>query len=123
MAPYFQASDVFILPSVSEGLSNAMLEAMACGLACVVHPHGGALDAIENGISGAFLVDDTVASITSTVSDLLSCADTRARMGARARAVVVDRYSLDAVADQLATLYRELVTSKWRSPTCAGLPA
>ena len=117
---YLQASDLFVLPSVAEGLSNAMLEAMACGLPCLVHGHGGALDAIEPGVSGRFLNDESVEAVVAALADLLSHPEARLAMGARARAVVVDRYSLDGVADRLAALYHELAPRPRRRSECAG---
>jgi glycosyltransferase involved in cell wall biosynthesis len=119
VSPYLRASDVFVLPSVAEGLSNAMLEAMACGLPCVVHAHGGALDAVEDGVSGVFLADESVGAVTAALVRLLAHADARLEIGACGRAVVVDRYSLDSVADRLAALYRELAHRARRSSECA----
>lgn len=49
-------SDIFIFPSLGEGLSLAVLEAMACGLPCIVSKNSGANDAIINGVNG-FIVD------------------------------------------------------------------
>lgn len=115
ITPYLQASDVFVLPSVAEGLSNAMLEAMACGLPCLVHAHGGAVDAIEHGVSGFFLKDESDDAMAAALTTLLTSPEARRATGTRARAVVVDRYSLDSVADQLASLYRQLARRGPRS--------
>ncbi|MCA9926611.1 MAG: glycosyltransferase family 4 protein, partial [Anaerolineales bacterium] len=52
VAPYLRCADIFILPSETEGLSNALLEAMACGLASVVTTVGGATDLIAHQQSG-----------------------------------------------------------------------
>ena len=52
VTPYLRAADVFALPSSTEGLSNALLEAMAAGLAVVATAVGGAVDLIEDGRSG-----------------------------------------------------------------------
>ena len=123
VTPYLQASDVFVLPSVAEGLSNAMLEAMACGLPCLVHAHGGALDAVEQDVSGRFLEGESAEAVTAALVDLLTRPNARLALGARARAVVVDRYSLDSVADRLAALYRQLARRGRRSSQCVVSPA
>ena len=110
--PYLQASDVFVLPSIAEGLSNAMLEAMACGLACLVHRHGGAADVLEDGYSGCFLPDATEDALVQSLVRLLQDRTTCARLGARARRRVIEAYSLEATADALAALYRTLLSSR-----------
>jgi glycosyltransferase involved in cell wall biosynthesis len=46
---YYQAADAFVLPSETEGLSNAMLESMACGLPVAASRVGAAVDLIEPG--------------------------------------------------------------------------
>lgn len=51
-----RASDIFVFPSLGEGLSLSVLEAMACGLPCIVSKNSGANDAIANGING-FVID------------------------------------------------------------------
>ncbi|MBU2530042.1 MAG: glycosyltransferase, partial [Elusimicrobia bacterium] len=56
LLPYYHAADIFILPSLSEGLSNSMLEAMSCGLAIMASAVGGAKEAVSEGVNG-FLFD------------------------------------------------------------------
>lgn len=119
VVPYLQASDVFVLPSLAEGLSNAMLEAMACGLCCVVHPHGGARDVLRDRESGRLLPDASAEALGRVLAEALANKEARRRMGERARHVVVQGYSLEATADRLVALYRELAE---RTP-CAASPA
>src|SRR5262249_30250219 len=62
--PLLKACDVFVLPSRSEGFSNALIEAMACGLPCVATRVGGNPEAIEDGKNG-YLVDSGDAEATA----------------------------------------------------------
>jgi len=52
---YYRAVDAFVLPSLVEGMSNALLEAMACGLACVATRVGAAEDMIDSGRTGLLI--------------------------------------------------------------------
>jgi glycosyltransferase involved in cell wall biosynthesis len=103
--PFYLAADVFVLPSTSEGLSNALLEAMAAGLPAVASDVGGNRDVIDDTVNG-FLVDwaDTTAS-AALVGALLDDAECRQRVGAEARRRAAC-FSIAAVADRYGDLYR-----------------
>ena len=62
---YYQASDLFVLPSEQEGFSNSMLEAQACGLPAIVTKISGAEDLIENGVNGLFIHRETESIINA----------------------------------------------------------
>ena len=79
--PYYQASDVFILPSETEGLSNAMLEAMACGLAVVATAVGAAQDVIDHNVNGLLVKPGAAAEIVSAVGYLFEHPRERTRIG------------------------------------------
>ena len=105
VAAYLQAADIFVLPSATEGLSNALLEAMAAGLPAVATRVGGAPDIIENGVAGVLVPPDSPEELKAALLSVLSDAPCRSEMGMAARQVIVDRYGLTAVADQLRGLY------------------
>ena len=99
------AADVFVLPSVSEGLSNALLEAMASGLAPLGSRVGGTAETIADGHSGLLFDRDDEAGLQAAVRRLESEAGLAARLGAAARAEVEEHYALDRVVARLETLY------------------
>ena len=110
LASLYEENDVFVLPSVSEGMSNAALEAMACGLPLVMTRTGGATELLRDGHNG-FLVDK--GSIEDIVTVLRRyCADRAlaCRHGARSREMA-ESMSWQKVADAYESLYRQAVRS------------
>jgi glycosyltransferase involved in cell wall biosynthesis len=109
VSPYFRASDVFVLPSSTEGLSNSLLEAMASGLAPIATSVGGATDLIETGDNGILIQPDEPRAIFSALMTLFESSDLRARFGVNARIRVEREYSLLATAEKLNSLYRKFI--------------
>ena len=107
VSPWLRAADAFVLPSSAEGLSNAMLEAMAAALPIVATRVGGAADCIEHGRSGLLVPPEDTNALADTLAGLLADPH-RAQLGARARAIAEQRFSLESLADRLAALYVEL---------------
>jgi glycosyltransferase involved in cell wall biosynthesis len=109
VSPFLKESDVFVLPSRAEGISNALLEAMACGLPCVATDNAGNCTLISHEQDGLLVpVDDSEALAEA----ILRCADDkrlRERLGRNARATVESQYSIDSVAKRYASLYLQLV--------------
>jgi glycosyltransferase involved in cell wall biosynthesis len=108
VTPFYVMADVFVLPSTSEGLSNALLEAMAARLPVVASDVGGNRDVVEGGVSG-FLVDwaDTSAA-AGLVGRLLHDAALRERVG-EAAARRAGAFSISAVAERYCDLYRTVL--------------
>ncbi len=111
VSPYLQASDLFVLPSIAEGLSVAMLEAMSCGLPALVTNVGGASDVISHGTNGWLIPPDEPDTLTQSLMKLLGNETLRNKLGIAARKTVEANYSLEAVAQQLLNLYTELASS------------
>lgn len=100
------ALDIFAMPSLSEGLGVAMLEAMACGLPCVASRIGGIVDAVQEGRSGLLVAPGDAQALADALADLSAQARTRIAMGAAARALAVERFSMAAMARRTVELYR-----------------
>jgi glycosyltransferase involved in cell wall biosynthesis len=107
-APWYQAFDLMVLPSINEGMSNAVLEAMATGTPVLAHSSCGCAEVIEDGETG-FLADfRDPASLAEKLRFFLSAPDGPWRAsGAEARRQVESRFSLTAMAEGYKRLYEE----------------
>jgi glycosyltransferase involved in cell wall biosynthesis len=108
--PYLKEADVYLSSSVSEGMSNALLEAMSRGVMPVVSRVSGADDLVEDGVSG-FLVPpgDETTLTTRLVESLAMTRQHRRATGEAARAAIRARFSLEKVVERHLTLYRKLI--------------
>ncbi|WP_448204587.1 glycosyltransferase family 4 protein [Azospirillum sp. sgz302134] len=117
MVPWYRAADAFVLPSTTEGLSNALLEAMASGLVCVATAVGGTVDVIRPGRTGLLIDPGDERELVSSLIAALSSEEAR-RIAAEARAQMVDDYSLDGTIRKLHALYGRLAGPRpgaWRT--------
>lgn len=105
LLPYYRAADVFVLPSLTEGMSNSMLEAMACGVAVMASRVDGAKDAVTDGESGCLFDPLSPAEIKQCLRRHIADRGLALRMGERARATAVERYSMARVADEIMEIY------------------
>lgn len=106
---YLRATDVFVLPSRSEGLSVALLEAMASGCVPVATAVGGAVDLIQSGENGLLVTPADTLELAQALTQALHSPDWRERASQAAVASVHVRYDLRVIAAELATLYRSLI--------------
>jgi glycosyltransferase involved in cell wall biosynthesis len=109
---YFRAADLFVLPSVREGLPIALIEAMSSGLACVASRLEGSTDVlIDDDSSGLLVAPDDEIGFERALARLLTDKGLAARLGASARAAALERYSIEKVAPSWLAAYRELAQS------------
>ena len=108
-----RGTDVFILPSLVEGLSLSLLEAMSCGVACIATDVGADGEVIENG-AGVVLDSHKVASQLCTLLPLFADHPEMAQIiGAKARERVLERYTLTKNIDHLEVLYEQTMSQQW----------
>jgi len=108
-----RGTDVFILPSLVEGLSLSLLEAMSCGVACIATDVGADGEVIENG-AGIILDSHKVTSQLCTLLPLFVEHPEMAKIiGIKARQRVLDRYTLIKNIDRLEVLYEQTMSQQW----------
>jgi glycosyltransferase involved in cell wall biosynthesis len=100
-AQYLRAADAFVLPSRTEGMPVALLEAMACGLPCIATRVGGSAELIDDGQNGRLIAPEDVAALVQALPEALSMP----AWGERARQRIVERYAMDAIAQKYIKLY------------------
>ncbi len=110
--PYLQSADLFVLPSITEGMSNAMLEALSTGLPVVVTRVGAAMDVISERVNGLSVPPDDPQALLSGILEVMDSPSLQAQMGAAGREYVQEHYSLEDVAERLCSLYYRLANTK-----------
>jgi glycosyltransferase involved in cell wall biosynthesis len=100
------ALDIFAMPSLSEGLGVALLEAMACGLPALASGVGGIIDAVEDGRTGMLVAPGDAHALADALAQLCASASARTAMGEAARARAIERFSMAAMARRTVELYR-----------------
>ena len=106
---YMSRADIFVLPSRAEGISNALLEAMAHGLPVVASRIPGNVDVVEHQRSGLLCTVNDPGSLARNLMPLLTFPDLRERLGKAARLSVQERFSLNHIADRYVNIYQELL--------------
>jgi glycosyltransferase involved in cell wall biosynthesis len=108
-ADYLRAADIFVLPSVAEGMSNSLLEAMATALPCVVSGIGGNTDLIADSQNGRLVLASTAEAWSTTLLELLGSPADAHRLGTAARQRIDQEFAQAVVVDRYIELYRRLI--------------
>jgi glycosyltransferase involved in cell wall biosynthesis len=103
---------VAMQPSLTEGLSNSVLEAMAAGVAVVATPVGGTPEVISDGETGMLTPVGDARALGIIASDLLDRPPVRDAIGRRAAQLVRERLSVEAMTAETERVYRELLARK-----------
>lgn len=103
-------TDIFVMPSHSEGLSNALMEAMASSCACIATDVGGNRYLIQNGISGFLFPAGDREALASRVRGLIEDSAKRNALGKAARERIKKEFSWDVVGAKYRDLFHNLMT-------------
>ncbi len=106
---YLARLDIAVLCSVSEGMSNAVLEYMAAGRAVVATAVGANAELINNGTTGLLVPSNDTAALASAMQTLIDDPELRLRLGTAARSFVQQNYSRQRAVARYQALYHQLV--------------
>lgn len=112
-------SDAFVLPSYSEGVPMAILEAMAAGLPLIVTPVGGIPDVVTDRREGLFVKPGDTTGLTRAMATLIADESRRLALGRQAR-TRSEQFNAGSYAEALLQLYRQIVEE--RAKACAPSP-
>lgn len=102
-------ADLVCLPSYREGLPKSLLEAMACGKACITTDVPGCREAVRDDDNGLLVPAREAAALASAIGRLLDHPDQRQRMGVRGRQRAVEEFSQERVIEATLALYHEVM--------------
>lgn len=104
---YYRRANLFVLPSLNEGMSNAMLEALSVGLPIITTDTGGAKELVEDGVNGFIIGIKDVSALEERIQRFLADRELCKRMGEKSREKAL-QMSWGNVASQYRTIYESL---------------
>jgi glycosyltransferase involved in cell wall biosynthesis len=104
-----QRSWGFVMPSRWEGMPNALLEAMACGLPCIATRVSGSEDIVSDGFNGLLVEPEQPAEMARALRRVIEDTDLAHRLGIEGRATIMRDYRLETVVERCLELYRSLL--------------
>jgi len=123
MAEVLSAFDVFVLSSHDEGMSNAILEAMAMQLPVVATDVGGTNEVVQSGRTGLLVPARDPVPLAQAILRVLGAPAEATAMGQRGRAIAIERFSARAMVRQMEELYVQLLQARGLRQTAeAPLP-
>jgi glycosyltransferase involved in cell wall biosynthesis len=125
VSPYLKKADLFVLPSRTEGVSNALLEAMSHGIPCIATDVGGNPEALGKEESrevpvgqyvlarnGIVIRPEDIQGLSNAILYLIRERGVREEMGRRSRQYIRENYSIDLIADRYIRLYQHMLSGR-----------
>ncbi len=109
---YYSLMDVFVHPSLRDGMPNAVLEAMACGKTVIATPVGGVKDVIVDGVNGLLVNVHDAEGLAEKMAEALSLPEKRESIGRAARGAVVNQFTLEKELQANLKIYQSLGVAK-----------
>jgi glycosyltransferase involved in cell wall biosynthesis len=107
-------ADIFVMPSLFEGLPMALLEAMTAGKAIVASATSGIPEAIVDGRDGLLVTPGDVGSLSEALDKLIADPVRRRTLGASAAARALDEFTVQVMAERYETLYTDALSTSGR---------
>jgi glycosyltransferase involved in cell wall biosynthesis len=106
MPAYYSLMDVFVHPSLRDGMPNALLEAMACGVPVIATPVGGVLDVVRNQENGMLAPVNDVDALADAIQCVLDDSTLRESISKSARETIVERFRPELELNANLEVYR-----------------
>lgn len=106
---YLKAGDIFIRPSLSEGMGNSFIEAMAANLPVIATPVGGIPDFLKDGETGLFCKVNDPKSIADEVTEYVNNPELTEKIIENARQMVKEKYDWDKIAPKMKKVFEDLI--------------
>ena len=109
LGEHLSMADIFVLPSRSEGFSNAVVEAMAVALPVVATRVGGNAEAVEDGVTGILVPAEDPAALSAAITRLLSDPSQARAMGRAGKAFAAENLTTEAMMNRITAVYKDLL--------------
>ena len=109
---HLETADVFVLPSRSEGFSNAILEAMAGALPVVATDVGGNAEAVAHGRSGFIIPPEDAGALAAAILDLLADPARARQMGEAGKLLAAEQFTTEAMMRRITMVYADLLAGR-----------
>jgi len=107
--------DIFVMPSIAEGLPNALLEAMSSGKPIVTTKVGGIPEIIKDRFNGLIIPEKNSEMLAKAVKELITDKDLSEKLGKNARYFIIENYSIEAVTKKWEALYLSILEEKGKN--------
>lgn len=104
--------DIFVIPSIAEGLSITTIEAMAAGLPVAASRVGGLPELVAEGVTGCLVEPRNPSALAQTILQMIDGPEETRRMGEQGRTVACRRFSTDAMIRNTCKVYDQVLTEK-----------
>jgi glycosyltransferase involved in cell wall biosynthesis len=112
MPAYYSLMDVFVHPSLRDGMPNAVLEAMACGVPVVATAVGGVLDVITDSENGLTIPVNDVEALGRAIQKIFDDETQRKKLSTNARQTILERFAPEKELQANLEIYNRLIQQK-----------
>lgn len=113
MSEYLNSADIYVSTSISDGTPVSMLEAMACGLPCVMTDVGGIHEWIDNGVTGLLVPPRKPEVIAKALLSLINDVSKRNDLGRNARRLILEKADKSKIMDEVLIDYKSLAKKRY----------